>query len=424
MTRPRLDPRALREARRVSGGERPRYQLAAVTLDAGASPFGSPFGRRRRNPRTETLAQAVPSPASRPRLDRAWQGGASSTASPAARMQETAPRIRIIEDPAFLILAVPDAAGGRLSPHDRQILGAARTLADKAGSAGQGAVVLFGPPLADAGDNGADRLIQCEDDSVESRAAALAAAIAHLHPKHVLFPESPDGGDLARRVAALSGLDIATDIEALSASQAIRPSHARRREQRMVPPPLLALSADRAAPHTGIRHEARPIPLELPQVEASALTGWRDIPPDAGKLALTEASFVVSAGNGITDFATFHALTAALGATPGASRVICDAGLMPRDRQVGATGSILDATCYFALGIAGAPQHLQGVAGVEHVVAVNTDLHAAMIARAGLAIVADAQDIMPAILAALAAERDASRERVNPDDHSPGRETP
>ncbi|WP_072562448.1 electron transfer flavoprotein subunit alpha/FixB family protein [Granulibacter bethesdensis] len=423
MSRPRLDPRAVREARRVSGGERPRYQLATLEMDVAASPSLSPFGRRRRNPRTEAQVQAVPSPAARLRLDRAWHGGASSIASPAGQRQEAAPRIRMIDDPAFLILAVPDAAGGRLSPHDRQILGAARILADKAGSAGQGAVVLFGPPLADAGDNGADRLIHYEADSVESRVAALVAAITHLHPKHVLFAESSDGGDLARRVAALSGLDIATDIEALSASQAIRPSHARRREQRMVPPPLLALSVDRAAPHTGIRHEARPIPLELPQVETGALTGWRDIPPDAGKLALTEASFVVSAGNGITDFAAFHALAAALGATPGASRVICDAGLMPRDRQVGATGSILDATCYFALGIAGAPQHLQGVAGVEHVVAVNTDLHAAMIARAGLAIVADAQDVMPAILAALATERDANPRRANPEGHSPGKET-
>jgi len=40
---------------------------------------------------------------------------------------------------------------------------------------------------------------------------------------------------------------------------------------------------------------------------------------------------------------------------------------------------------------------------VEHVVAVNTDLHAAMIARAELAIIADAQVVMPALLEALRA---------------------
>jgi electron transfer flavoprotein alpha subunit len=38
---------------------------------------------------------------------------------------------------------------------------------------------------------------------------------------------------------------------------------------------------------------------------------------------------------------------------------------------------------------------------VEHVIAVNTDLHAAMIKRASLAIIADAQRVMPALLARL-----------------------
>ena len=112
----------------------------------------------------------------------------------------------------------------------------------------------------------------------------------------------------------------------------------------------------------------------------------------------------MSAGNGLSDLDTFRQVVAALHATPGASRVLCDAGLMPRHTQVGASGTVLAATCYFALGISGAPQHLQGVAGCEHVVAVNTDLHAAMIERAGLAVVQDAQAVMPALLRLLAEE--------------------
>jgi len=61
---------------------------------------------------------------------------------------------------------------------------------------------------------------------------------------------------------------------------------------------------------------------------------------------------------------------------------------------------VLRARCYLALGIAGAPQHLQGIPEVEHVVAVNTDLHAAMVKRAGLAVVADARAVMPALIQA------------------------
>ena len=90
--------------------------------------------------------------------------------------------------------------------------------------------------------------------------------------------------------------------------------------------------------------------------------------------------------------------------------MVCDAGHLPRDRQIGASGTLVTARCYFALGIAGAPQHLQGITEVKHVIAVNTDLHAEMIKRADLAIVADAQTVMPALIR-------YARERRNGQNH-------
>jgi electron transfer flavoprotein alpha subunit len=151
-------------------------------------------------------------------------------------------------------------------------------------------------------------------------------------------------------------------------------------------------------------HEARPVELPRPAPRESFILAVEEVPADPATVALGEADFVLSAGHGVSDFEAFRALAVALGATPGASRRVCDAGLMPRAAQVGASGTVLAARCYFALGIAGAPQHLQGIAGCEHVLAVNTDLHAAMVARAGLAIVQDAQLVMPALLTALREE--------------------
>ena len=121
-------------------------------------------------------------------------------------------------------------------------------------------------------------------------------------------------------------------------------------------------------------------------------------------MPLPEADFIVSAGNGVTDWADFHAVAAALGAAEGGSRVVCDAGMLPRERQVGASGSLVEPRCYLAFGIAGAHQHLQGIVRCERVLAINTDLHAEMVKRADLAIVADAQKVMPA-LARLAKDR-------------------
>ena len=327
-----------------------------------------------------------------------------------AVVQDADVPVRVVTTPAFLVLAVADGTSGRLSPHDRQVLGAARVLAD----AGFGAVVLLAPPLHEpAGPPGADRLALLpasdRDYDPQGRAAAVAATVASLAPRHVVFPESADGGDLARRVAALLDEPLFASAESISPRAVGRPARGRRVEQRGAPPRLLSLAPDMVPPYGGPPCEARPIPLpEAPVASPREFEAVESVALDPAALPLAEAGFVAAVGNGVTDLDAFTRVAKALGATPGASRVVCDAGLMPRDRQVGASGTVLDATCYLALGIAGAPQHLQGVARVQHIVAVNTDLHAAMVARADLAIIADAQEVMPALVAAL----EASLEKV------------
>ncbi|GBD50373.1 electron transfer flavoprotein subunit alpha/FixB family protein [Methylopila sp. Yamaguchi] len=397
MTRARRDPRAERAAAALPGAARARFDLFARC--AG--------GRPRRDPRMEAAAQRVDG-AARLRLDRAQTGRpaaapAPSRAEPAA---PPAPKTIVMAAPAFLVAVVPDLAAGRLSPHDRQLFGAARTLAGADG----GVIALAGAEGAELGPAGADRTARLagpEGYAPDARAAAIASTMAALNLRHVIFPETPDGGDLARRVAVLAGEPLFADVEMVSAAALMRPAQGRRVEQRAAPARLITLAADAVAPYAGAPREARDEPLEPSAAPASAILAAERIPADPARTPLALADFVVSAGNGVTDLETFRAVAAALGGTPGASRVLCDAGLMPREAQVGASGTVLSATCYLALGIAGAPQHLQGVAGCEHVVAVNTDLHAAMIERAGLAIVQDAQVVMPALIEELARERGA-----------------
>ncbi|TCK23203.1 electron transfer flavoprotein alpha subunit apoprotein [Ancylobacter aquaticus] len=395
MSRPRKDPRAARAAHRIAGGARPRFDLAAAP---------APAGRPRRDPRAEERLALVPGTLRR-RLDRAQRVAVASAMPPALpEAPEAAPRLRVIAEPAFLVAVVPDAPGGRLSAHDRQLFGAARMLADEGG----GAVLAFvAQPGEDLGPAGADRVLALpvSGHDPEAKALALNAALAALDLRHVLFPESTDGGDLARRLAALSGEPFFAGAESLSPKAVTRAARGRRVEQRRVPPRLVNLAPDAVAPHAGTLHEALPVAFAFPQPSGGAVLSAEFIPADPAKVSLAEADFVVSAGNGVSDLDTFRALVAALNGTPGASRMLCDAGLMPRSAQVGASGTVLDARVYFALGIAGAPQHLQGVAKCEQVIAVNTDLHAAMIERAGLAIVADAQKVMPALLALLQQER-------------------
>lgn len=401
MTRLRRDPRAERTALLVAspgGGDRPCYDR---TLRRSG-------GRLRRDPRADRENRRVAAGA-RPRFDLGQVGGAT-VAEPRARIasEPGPPKILIVEEPAFLVAVVPDAPGGRLSAHDRQVLGAARVLAGREG----GVAILAGGACGGSGPAGADRLIRLGGDAdpdrydPAARAERIAAALSALAPRHVLFPESLDGGDLARRVAVRSGAPLFSNAEVVAANGLIRPARGRRVEQRAAPGLLLTVAPDAIADYAGPPREARPLavdPAGTPDRSGAILSDAR-IPADPATVPLALAEFVAAAGNGVSDLDTFRRVVAALRATPGASRVLCDAGLMPRHTQVGASGTVLAATCYLALGISGAPQHLQGVAGCEHVVAVNTDLHAAMIERAGLAVVQDAQSVMAALLRLLAQE--------------------
>ncbi|CAO4178157.1 electron transfer flavoprotein subunit alpha/FixB family protein [Methylorubrum extorquens] len=397
MSRPRRDPRAERAASLVGECPRPRYDR---TRRATAS------GRPRRDPRAEREAQRIGDGA-RARYDLSQIGrtvGEAVTATPRTAPVAEAPKTVIVETPAFLIAVVPDAPGGRLSSHDRQVIGAARALAGREGAV---AVIVEGE-CEGLGAAGADRMLRlerAEGYDPAGRAARIEAALAGVGARHVLFPESLDGGDLARRVAVGLGEALFTNAEVVAAKGLVRPARGRRVEQSLAPPLLATVAPDAVADYAGPPREARPLPYEGSARETpKSIVSATRLPADPATVPLSLAEFVVSAGNGLSDLDTFRQVVSALHATPGASRVLCDSGLMPRHTQVGASGTVLAATCYFALGISGAPQHLQGVAGCEHVVAVNTDLHAAMIERAGLAVVQDAQAVMPALLRLLAEE--------------------
>jgi electron transfer flavoprotein alpha subunit len=396
----RRDPRADRQARLISQGERRRFGLAPAPR--------APSARPRRDPRA--LRQAVTHMAgARPRID--WHGGRIGAIGKVQTDTRplTAPEIRVIDDPAFLVLTVPDHPGGALSEHDRELIGAARSLADSGGGA---VVVLTAGDVPRLEEAGADRVMAVPAGQIgacdpEGRAAAVLAAIEILRPRHILFAESPEGGaDLARRVAAMSGERLFGGVEALSPGRVSRRMQGGAIEMAGPPPTLMSIAANAFAAHDGLVHEARR--LDAPEFSAMRrIESAKPLSLNVELLNLSDADFILSGGNGVSDWASFVDLGRVLGATLGGSRVVCDEGHLPRDRQVGASGSVVTARCYLAFGIAGAPQHLQGITEVAHVVAINTDLHAEMIKRADLAIIADAQAVMPALIRHVKERRDA-----------------
>ncbi|NNC23865.1 electron transfer flavoprotein subunit alpha/FixB family protein [Salinisphaera sp. USBA-960] len=406
-----MSSRNRRRAPHASGNKRrdPRTERSMVRSPSAVTGSTGPTGRRRFNPR---VLRGQLADNGRRRLDRSGRGqtmvamGSAATTAGAAEPQPI-----IVDDPARFVLAVPDCADGRPSSHDRDILGAARTLADTVDATGAVVALDFGG-RASLGIHGADRVIDATtlgaDYSPEARVDWVIAAIDALHPAHVVFPDAGiNGGDLARRVAAKRAYKLATHCQRVKGDVVISRGDGAKSETHLEPPPLLAIDAEGADPVAGAPREGRAVEIDAPATPSAV----RDLGPvavDPASIPLAETDFILAAGNGVTDWETFHAVASALGASEGASRVVCDAGDMPRDRQVGASGTLVCPRCYVAIGISGAPQHLQGITEVENVVAVDMQGNTPMQKRADLSVVGDAKAIMQALLNRLGAKSDAA----------------
>ena len=398
--------------------------LAALGVNRGGgavSEWMGPNGVVRKDPR----AIGFIGPNGVKRIDRSGlqQGGQATATTTAARDSR---RTVTIDQPAFLVAVVPDLTGGRLSGHDKDLLGLARRVAD-ADAEQPGAVVaiLFGEHKEEAlGEAGIDRVVHLDDEfyagfAPEARLAALSAVEREMTPRFWLFPDSPLGGaDLGRRLALRLGERAATGVWQVEADNeaslgwrcTARGAAGSLDIQRPLPRVALAL-AECAEPVDETRHAAEHLTLtaSIPTT-LSRIEDLGQVAVDPAGVALAEAEFILSGGNGVKQWDAFHHAAKVLGATEGASRVAVDDGFMARDRQVGATGTWVTARVYMAVGISGAIQHLQGIQRCDKVVAINLDPGCDIIKRADLAVIGDSTQILAALVAMVEQQRGGQRD--------------
>ncbi len=249
------------------------------------------------------------------------------------------------------------------------------------------------------------RMVLLAECAWRDRVDAARQVVATIQAGVVIVPSSPDGRDMAPRLAVrlqwplLAGA-ISVDQQAAQLSRV----GGRVIEQHRIAGPIVAtlIPGLRGSSPTGA-----PLTVESFGVEASdepsgsgRVTSREVLPPDAATMDLAEAPRIVGGGQGLRSTEKFEQLGrvgAAIGASLGGTRVASDAGWIPFERQIGTTGVAVNPRLYLAFAISGATQHVSGLGSPDHIISVNTDSSCPMMAMANLAITADANAVLDAL---------------------------
>lgn len=284
-------------------------------------------------------------------------------------------------------------------------LGGLETIAECGGRA-----LLIGSNTSAAADLCAEiatEICVIETASFAPGAWALALAPHLANEPRIVLPASPDGRDLAPRIAAT--LQRSLWAGALSVTP-----------HRIELARNGGLVVNDIAPHhsfvatlqPGVRgvdqsaQAATPVSvttLAFGNVSPSTndVRVLEVLPPDVATMDLSESPRILGGGAGLRSaeaFAQLASVASHLEASTGATRVITDRGWIGHERQIGTTGVVVDPKLYIAFGISGAVQHTSGLGQPEHIISVNLDPHCPMMQLADLAIVSDANDVVAQLL--------------------------
>ena len=122
---------------------------------------------------------------------------------------------------------------------------------------------------------------------------------------------------------------------------------------------------------------------------------------EESRVNLKGANIIVSGGYGMgsrENFQLIHELAHVLGGEVAGSRAAVDAGFLPRERQVGQTGTTVRPKLYIACGISGAIQHRAGMQESNKIVAINSDPDAPIFDIAHYGIFGDAVEVIPKLI--------------------------
>jgi electron transfer flavoprotein alpha subunit len=294
-------------------------------------------------------------------------------------------------------------------PSALELLTKARSLGEsvEAVALGPGATAAAEP----LGAHGAARVFASDDEVFADHpgrpaAHVLASLVEEHRPAMVLFATTYDARDVAGRLQALTGSTLmsnATDVPAIDRGTTEIFGGTKIVDVTLDgPEPKIVLVRPRSieAEPSGGSAEVVPVTIEVPDELRGVHVQERHAEATSGA-KLEDARVVIAGGRGLggsEPFAMLDELAGAIGgAAVGASRAAVDAGWVPYSYQIGQTGRTVKPEVYLAIGVSGALQHVVGMKGAKHIVAINRDAESPMMRMADLGVVGDLFQVVPAL---------------------------
>jgi len=310
------------------------------------------------------------------------------------------------------VFVIVEHLRGKVADISYVMLAAARVMAQATG--GQVVAVLLGNNAAGLADNlAADRVLYVEHPALSDFTSAayqtvLDGLLREQAPRAALLGDTSMGGDVAAWLAARLAWPLVSSCRSMGAEGDALKFVSQTCGGKIMaegdlpgPSALVMMVPGGYKPEQGQSAQAP----QVTQVMAPSLEGLRVtvdsyIEPDTSDVDITKEPILIGVGRGIQNqdnIELAQELAQALGGVVCASRPVVDQGWMPTTRLVGKSGKTIKPKLYIALGVSGAPEHVEGVADCEMFIAINTDPNAPIfdIAKYGSQI--DMFDLLPVL---------------------------
>lgn len=283
------------------------------------------------------------------------------------------------------IYVVIEHLRGQVADISYTMLAAARELSQA--TSGKVVAVLLGRNAKDlAKDFAADQVLYLDhallaEFTSDAYQKALADLITKDQPRAVLFGNTSIGADVASVLSMRLGLPLVNSCrsftnEAKFISQ-ICGGKIMAEGELPSPTALVTMVPGGYQPDQGRSAESPSITESaVPALEALRVTLSKYVEPESADVDISKEPLLIAVGRGIQtrdNIELADALAEAIGGVVCASRPVIDQGWLPTSRLVGKSGKHVKPKIYFAMGISGAPEHVEAITQSDTIIAVNTD---------------------------------------------------